>query len=200
METSVLSKSTVSTSRIRFWPYAVAAAVLIILIFTIGLRYQFNEKSNFESKNYSSVGPAKSIHDVKSKPKTILVPLVHDSETDTIKFEIISLLSISSENIESADNSFYSEKANRSGMINSLQTLVNKYHFDLKSKRVVIYLKDIPDDINVRLIKSDGRSKLFIMLNSLFYKLEPIETFTELVPVTDDYLVEVLNKIHIYYK
>ncbi len=184
----------------RPWMYAVAAASLVFIVLTIGLRYQFNEKPIIESKNYSAPGPVNKNYNTTSNRKTILVPLSQDNKRDTINFEIIGLSTIIKENFESSDKSFYSGMGRRVRYIDSLQSLICKYYFDLKSKSVLIYLKDMPSDINVRLFQSSGRSEMYLMLNSSYYIVEPNENFTELVPVAKYSLIDSLSKINILYK
>ena len=184
----------------RPWMYAVAAASLVFIVLTIGLRYQFNEKPIIESKNYSAPGPGNKNYNTTSNRKTILVPLGQDNKRDTINFEIIGLSTIIKENIESSDKSFYSGMGRRVRYIDSLKSLICKYYFDIKSKSVLVYLVEMPNDINVRVIRDSGSPEMYLMLDSFYYKIEPNDNFTELIPVVKHSFIDSSSKLNIIYK
>jgi len=207
MEASVLSKSTVNTSRIRFWSYAVAAAVLIFVVGT-GLYY-------FSQVSYQSASMAKNTkRELPSLPNLIRAQEITQSvwqdesingfgkKTDSIKIKIIGVsaqidtLQKILEKVSIESNPDY-KPLNYAiiSQIDSLQALINTYTFFGDGKTLFLTLAKKINDIRVYVLEDKNGSNFYIRLQEQFFQISENARPYKLYPITNPIIIDELKKI-----
>jgi len=206
-EPSVYSRSSDSISRIRLWPFIVAAAVLTIVVGT-GLKYYYQDSIQTDSM-------AKNIkRELPKLPNLIQTQEITQSvwqdesivgfskKTDSIKIKIIGLSTqidtlqkiLEKGSIES--NSEYMQLNNVIiSQIDSLRALINTYTYFRDGKTVYLNLAKKINPIGVYILDVKNGSKLYIRLQEQYFLINENAKPHKLSPVTNEMVIQELKKV-----
>ena len=207
MEPSVYSRSSVSKSRIRFLPYAVAAAVLILIVGT-GLYYYYQDSGQSASMAKNTT------RELPSLPNLIQAQEITQSvwqdesivgfskKTDSIKIKIIGVsaqidtLQKILEKVSIESNSDY--KLLNSviiSQIDSLQALINTYTFFGDGKTLYLTLAKEMNNIRVYVLDDKNGSNIYIKLKGQYFQINENTKPYKLFPITNTVVIDELRKI-----
>lgn len=207
MEPSVYSRSSVSISRIRFLPYAVAAAVLILVVGT-GLYYYYQDSGQSASMAKNTTRELPSLPNLIQAQETTQSVWQDESivgfskKTDSIKIKIIGV-SAQIDTLQkildkvSLDSSFeYKQLSNKIiSQIDSLQALINTYTYFGDSKTLYLTVAYVVNDIRVYVWDDKNGSNIYIKLKEQYFQINENTKPYKLFPITNTVVIDELRKI-----
>lgn len=181
--------------------YAIAAAVVGVLIGGAYLRFFNNEKiqdnpivANVELPN---------LIESKENSQTIILNKSNSSfaqinetlmiKTTGISKQIDTLRALLENTIPEGSNGQQYSKISKE--IDSLMSILNTYSYDVKNKKVVLNIPKVTVIENIISIEPNNLSKLYIKIEGRYYLIENTKAPLKLIPLTNKKLIQDLRDI-----
>lgn len=207
IEPNIYSRATFSISRIRLWPYAVAAALVTIVVGT-GLNYYYQASTQTDTivkhtkqelprlpnliqtqEVTQSVWQDESIVGFSKKTDSIKIKITGlSTQIDTLQKILEKGSKESNSEYRQLDNIIISQ-------IDSLQALVNTYTYFRAGKTLYLNLARKVNPIRAYVLDDKNGSNLYIRLQEQYFLIIGNTKPYKLSPVTNQLVIQELKKV-----